>query len=282
MSQEDKEKAKAKEAEGADKKRVDMDPLLRYLFEPTLKQLRGLTNIPLGQVNNLAWMAVFDVATVQLAEYIEYLDKKRVVLALLESEILTKPREAYKEALKKEKVALGLCDGNGESIKRNEDEKRVWGVGIQEAGKALRIKLETQVEGEEPKSYQSTLKECDEEIDALKEDKARGLKESRLRILEVELWEKIEALAQLIAQVRAWGAFAKAKAQAQGDYEKAEENFTEKPPQVLSLSEVWSEIYSWLRRSIDGAGIMTASGLAMKQLELQEMAQEPSEVIDYR
>lgn len=232
MAKEDKEDTSTKENVDEQKKRVDMDPLLRYLFEPTLKQLRGLTNIPLGQVNNLAWMAVFDVATVQLAEYIEYLDKKRVALALVESEILSKPREAYKEAFGERQEIFGLCDERIEVLLPFIDSSK-------------RNKVNTQA-------------------------------------LEVETQEVEEIKALYLGEARE--AFDEAKALALEAYTKAEEAYvsTHKPPEVLSLSEVWSEIYSWLRRSIDGAGIMTASGLAMKQLELQEMSQEPGEVIDYR
>jgi len=113
--------------------------LLKYLFEPTKKQLMGLTDIPLAQVNNLAWMAVFDVATEQMCEYMTYKEK---------------------------------CKREGEG-------------------------------------------------------------------------------------------------------------FDGAPPEIFSLSAVWSEIYSWLRRSINGAGVMTASTLAMKQLEMQEMGADQEEPLKW-
>jgi len=123
--------------EGGEKKHGDECAiyLLKYLFEPTRKQLMGLTNIPLAQVNNLAWMAVYDVATEQACDYMRWKERKRL-------------------------------------------------------------------------------------------------------------------------------------AEEKGD------DFNEPMPDMLSLSGVWSEIYSWLRRSIDGSGVMTASTLAMKQLEMQEVGGE--------
>lgn len=50
---------------------------------------------------------------------------------------------------------------------------------------------------------------------------------------------------------------------------KAGENGASKPKPVL-LSEVWRKYYYKHRRSLEGAGKMMASTLAMKQLETQE------------
>lgn len=135
--------------------------ILKYLFEPTRKQLMGLTNIPLAQVNNLAWMAVFDVATEQMCEYMDYTQMKK---------LFEKDKEAYLK------------------------------------------KVQSRVE-------------------------AKGLVFNREHF----------------------------------------EEFIQDPPMFLSLSGVWSEMYSWLRRSIDGSGVMTASTLAMKQLEMQELGGEMEE-----
>lgn len=138
MGDKDKDKTGGQATEGGDEKGGGEAAiyLLRHIFEPTRKQLMGLTNIPLAQVNNLAWMAVFDVTTEQFCDYMKWKAQKR-------------------------------------------------------------------------------------------------------------------------------------------DAERRGEDFDKPMPEFFSLSGVWREIYAWLRRSIDGAGVMTASTLAMKQLEMEEMGGEP-------
>lgn len=131
-----------KEEKGKEEGTTAQIECLRYLMDPTLKQLQGLTNIPLGQINNLTWMVVYDMATEQLAQYVD-----------------------YKNRLKEWK--------------------------------------------ENPKGK-------------------------------------------------------------------------EKPkfPMLFSLSEVWREAYQWLRRSINADGMMMVTQLALKQMEVEEAENEPSDIHD--
>ena len=56
--------------------RLKIKDILKYIFEPGDDHLSELTDIPLNQVNPLAWMITFEVAFEQMAKEMEYEEAK--------------------------------------------------------------------------------------------------------------------------------------------------------------------------------------------------------------
>ena len=312
----DKKKAKTDEEEIKDEedKSGKEEPvgfqttLLKYMYEPTRKQLMGLTNIPIGQVNHLAWMAVFDVAAGQLAEYLEFDRRKKKVMDEKYGEMMSKARQDYRGAYEKAKGNLAVFyDGKIERLEKTQSELRM----ACKIGDAVKIREMT---AKVVADYEAKIRRQSDYLQKADERKQNTDKKDIIELLrgkifrkhrlesegaepddiesdvgEIKLEEAKEHLG-LLKQVRdeylnaeaeARDKYLKAEAEAKAEYARIGKEQDKKVPALVSLSELWSELYAWLRRSIDSMGIMGASQLANKEMETQEMAGEPRELMDY-
>jgi len=75
MEGEEKDINKNNNEEERDKLKIK--DILKYIFEPGDDHLSELTDIPLNQVNPMAWMITFETAVEQMAKEMEYEEAKK-------------------------------------------------------------------------------------------------------------------------------------------------------------------------------------------------------------
>lgn len=252
---------------GDEREKVDIHDLLEVMFKPTLKQLQGLTNMPLNQVNSFAWMATFDIATKQQADYVEYLDR------LEEFQSYPRRLEEYQE--KTEKYPQEV-ENYPQEVKEYEKKlaeyRKLEAEYIREAEEyPLKIKeypKEVKEYQKLAKAYQKAVKKYHQEVE--KEGEA-VTEDSVVKAVGIAPQEPIKPV-EPVNPVRPTEPL---KPIELVEPRKPVEPI--KPMEPMSLSAIWREAYCWLRRSLEGTGIMAVGSLAMKQLEMMEPEEEPIE-----